>query len=170
MKDRNRRILAEVPNLNRYALTLTGDREEARDLVQDCVERALRAWSSWRGEGDLRAWLFSIMHNHFVNGTKKATRWRMVLSDDDIERAASPAAQLDALYLRDLQKGLETLSSDQREVLFLVVAEGLSYAQAASAIDAPVGTVMSRLSRAREALRRHMDDKDALAERGAASG
>lgn len=158
MKDRNQKIVEEMPGLNRYALTLTSDREEARDLVQDCVEKALRSWSSWRGEGALRAWLFSIMHNQFVNGVRKRARWRMVISDGDIEKAAIPATQMDALYLKDLQKALETLSDDQREVLFLVVSEGLSYQQTAEATNVPVGTVMSRLSRAREALRRRMDE------------
>lgn len=159
MQDRNRLIVEEMPSLNRYALTLTSDREEARDLVQDCVEKALRAWSSWRGDGNLRAWLFSIMHNHFVNSVRKRTRWRMVVSDDDIDRAATPASQLDALYLKDLQRGLETLSDDQREVLFLIVSEGMSYEQAAKTIDIPLGTVMSRLSRARENLRRYINDE-----------
>lgn len=158
MKDRNRRIVEEMPGLNRYALTLTSDREEARDLVQDCVEKALRSWSSWRGDGALRAWLFSIMHNLFVNGVRKRARWRMVISDGDIERAAMPETQMDALYLKDLQRALETLSDDQREVLFLVVSEGLTYEQTAKATKVPVGTVMSRLSRARETLRKRMND------------
>lgn len=157
MKDRNRRIVEEMPRLNRYALTLTSDREEARDLVQDCVEKALRSWSSWRGDGALRAWLFSIMHNLFVNGVRKRSRWHMIISDGDIERAASPGSQMDALYLRDLQRALETLSADQREVLFLVVSEGLTYEQTAQATKVPVGTVMSRLHRARETLRKRMN-------------
>lgn len=158
MKDRNRKIVEEMPGLNRYALTLTSDREEARDLVQDCVEKALRSWSSWRGDGALRAWLFSIMHNQFVNRVRKRARWRMVISDGDIEKAATPATQMDALYLKDLQRALETLSDEQREILFLVVSEGLTYEQAAQATKVPVGTVMSRLSRAREALRKRMDE------------
>lgn len=157
MKDRNRRIVEEMPGLNRYALTLTSDREEARDLVQDCVEKALRSWSSWRGDGALRAWLFSIMHNLFVNGVRKRARWRLVVSDGDIERAATPETQMDALYLKDLQCALESLSRDQREVLFLIVSEGLTYEQTAQAMKVPVGTVMSRLSRARDALRKRMN-------------
>lgn len=82
----------------------------------------------------------------------------MVISDGDIERAAIPETQMDALYLRDLQHALEKLSDDQREVLFLVVSEGLTYEQAAKATKVPVGTVMSRLSRARETLRKRMND------------
>jgi RNA polymerase sigma-70 factor (ECF subfamily) len=158
MKDRNRQIVDEMPGLSRYALTLTSDREEARELVQDCVEKALRSWSSWRGDGALRAWLFSIMHNQFVNCVRKRARWRMVISDGDIEKAAMPETQMDALYLKDLQRALETLSDDQREVLFLVVSEGLTYEQTAQATKVPVGTVMSRLSRARETLRKRMDE------------
>ena len=157
MKDRNQRILEEIPNLNRYALALTCDREEARDLVQDCVEKALRAWSSWRSDGNLRAWLFSIMHNHFVNNVRKHSKWRLVMSDDEIENASTPASQLDSVYLKDLMRGLEILSDDQREVLFLIVSEGLTYKQAADAIDVPVGTIMSRLSRARDSLRKFMN-------------
>jgi RNA polymerase sigma-70 factor (ECF subfamily) len=159
MKDRNRQIVEEMPGLNRYALTLTSDREEARDLVQDCLEKALRSWSSWRGDGALRAWLFSIMHNQFINSMRKRARWRMVISDGDIERAAAPEAQMDTLYLKILQRALEALSDDQREVLFLVVSEGLTYEQTAQATKVPIGTVMSRLSRARETLRKHMDEE-----------
>lgn len=159
MQDRNKQIVKEMPGLNRYALTLTSDREEARDLVQDCVEKALRSWSSWRGDGSLRAWLFSIMHNLFVNSIRKRARWRMVITDGDIERVATPENQMDALYLKDLQRALETLSDDQREVLFLVVSEGLSYEQTARAINVPVGTIMSRLSRARETLRKRMNEE-----------
>jgi RNA polymerase sigma-70 factor (ECF subfamily) len=157
MKDRNRRIVEEMPGLNRYALTLTSDREEARDLVQDCVEKALRSWSSWRGDGALRAWLFSIMHNQFVNSVRTRARWRLVISQGDIEKAGAPEAQMDALYLKDLQRALETLSDDQREVLFLVVSEGLTCEQTAQATKVPVGTVLSRLSRARETLRKRMN-------------
>lgn len=158
MKDRNRRIVEEMPGLNRYALTLTSDREAARDLVQDCIEKALRSWSSWRGDGALRSWLFSIMHNQFVNSMRKNARWRMVVSDGDLEKAAIPASQMSTLYLKDLQMGLETLSDDQREVLFLIVSEGFTYEQTAEAINVPIGTVMSRLSRARNALRDYMSD------------
>lgn len=83
----------------------------------------------------------------------------MVITDGDIERVATPENQMDALYLKDLQRALETLSDDQREVLFLVVSEGLSYEQTARAINVPVGTIMSRLSRARETLRKRMNEE-----------
>jgi RNA polymerase sigma-70 factor (ECF subfamily) len=145
-------IVAEIPRLRRYARALTGDAARADDLVQDTIERALSRWSLWRSGTNLRAWMFAIMHNLFVNQIKSAQRIEYV-GDDPLPDLASRATQSDALEVRDLAGALQKLSPEQREVLLLVGLEELSYEQAAKALGIPIGTVMSRLSRARERLR-----------------
>jgi RNA polymerase sigma-70 factor, ECF subfamily len=151
MADRDQ-IVAEIPRLRRYARALTGDAARADDLVQDTIERALSRWSLWRSGTNLRAWMFAIMHNLFVNQIKSAQRIEYV-GDDPLPDLASRATQSDALEVRDLAGALQRLSPEQREVLLLVGLEELSYEQAANALGIPIGTVMSRLSRARERLR-----------------
>ena len=145
-------IVAEIPRLRRYARALTGDAGRADDLVQDTIERALSRWSLWRSGTNLRAWMFAIMHNIFVNQIKSAQRIEYV-GEDPLPDLESRATQSDALEVRDLAGALQRLSPEQREVLLLVGLEELSYEQAAKALGIPIGTVMSRLSRARERLR-----------------
>jgi RNA polymerase sigma-70 factor (ECF subfamily) len=144
-------ITAEIPRLRRYARALTGDASRADDLVQDTLERALSRFSLWR-PGNLRAWLFTIMHNIFVNQIKAASHVDY-LADDLLPDLPLRATQTDNLELRDLDRALGRLSADQREVLLLVGLEDLSYEETARIIGSPVGTVMSRLSRGRERLR-----------------
>jgi len=145
-------ILPYIPNLRRYARALVGDRDGADDLVQDTLERAVRKFHLWR-PGDLRAWLFSIMHNVFVNQLKA----RRVASDVEIDDSfAAPASSVNGLDLRDLQRALGSLAPEQREVVLLVALEDMSYADVSRALGIPMGTVMSRLSRGRERLRRAM--------------
>ena len=146
-------VLPYIPNLRRYARALVGDRDSADDLVQDTLERAVRKFHLWR-PGDLRAWLFSIMHNVFVNQLRSR---RIPASQEVDENLAGDDDPSGATALRDLERGLAALSAEQREVLLMVGLEDLSYAQASRALGVPMGTVMSRLSRAREKLRRHMD-------------
>lgn len=148
------RLQACVPRLRRYARALTGDRMAADDLVQDTLERAWGCLSGWSGAGDLRAWLFSIMHNTFVDQRRRPSLTAVEL--DDAEEAASVsvrATQTDALELRDLDAALARLPVEQREVLLLVALEQLSYDEVAATLGIPLGTVMSRLSRGREKLR-----------------
>ena len=142
-------LLAEIPRLRRYARALTGDLSRADDLVQDTLERALGKWRLWR-PGDLGAWLRTLMHNLFVN----QLRDRPGMADLD-EAADLPvrARQQDMLEVRDLDRALQRLPPEQREVLLLVGLEELSYAEVARITGTPLGTVMSRLSRARERLR-----------------
>ena len=147
-------LQACVPRLRRYARALTGDRTAADDLVQDTLERAWALLSAWRGAGDLRAWLFSIMHNTFVDQRRRPSL--AAAEPDDAEEAADVsirATQTDALELRDLDTALARLPVEQREVLLLVALEQLSYDEVAASLSIPVGTVMSRLSRGRERLR-----------------
>jgi RNA polymerase sigma-70 factor (ECF subfamily) len=145
-------IVPYIPNLRRYARALVGDRDGADDLVQDTLERAVRKFHLWR-PGDLRAWLFSIMHNVFVNQLKA----RKIPSDVEIdETIAAPQSSVTSLDVQDLQRALGTLAPEQREVVLLVALEDMSYADVSRALGIPMGTVMSRLSRGRERLRRVM--------------
>ena len=143
-------IAAHIPRLRRYARALAGDSHRADDLVQDTLERALTKFHLWRHGSDLRAWMFSIMHNVFINQLKAR---RELALDEAAEAMLEGAAQSDPLELRDLDAALRRLPAEQREVLLLVGLEQLSYAEASQALDVPVGTVMSRLSRGRERLR-----------------
>jgi RNA polymerase sigma-70 factor (ECF subfamily) len=146
-------IVPFIPNLRRYARALIGDREGADDLVQDTLERAVRKFHLWR-PGDLRAWLFSIMHNVFVNQLKARKVAYEVEIDDSI---AAPQSSVTTTDLMDLDRALMQLSPDQREVVLLVALEDMTYAEVSRALGIPIGTVMSRLSRAREKLRRLME-------------
>jgi RNA polymerase sigma-70 factor (ECF subfamily) len=146
-------IVPYIPNLRRYARALVGDRDGADDLVQDTLERAVRKFHLWR-PGDLRAWLFSIMHNVFVNQLKA----RKISSDVEIDDTfAAPMPGATGMDIIDLQRGLACLSAEQREVVLLVALEDMSYADVSRTLGIPMGTVMSRLSRGRERLRRAME-------------
>ncbi|MDQ2148300.1 sigma-70 family RNA polymerase sigma factor [Alcaligenaceae bacterium C4P045] len=145
-------IVACIPSLRRYARGLTADAARADDLVQDTLEHAWRRLSMWRRQGELRAWLFGIMHNVFIDGVR-ARRLRDTVHDDDaIAAVPVRAQQLDGLEVRDLDRLLQRLNPDVRAVLLLITVEELSYKEAARALDVPVGTIMSRLSRGRERL------------------
>ncbi len=147
-------LLAEIPRLRRYARALTGDAARADDLVQDTLERALAKRPLWR-PGNLRAWLLAMMHNVFVNQLRAAARVDF-RSPEELPDVPVPARQTDGLELRDVERALARLAPEQRELLLLVGLEDLSYEEAARVVGAPLGTVMSRLSRARDRLRRLM--------------
>lgn len=152
-------ILACIPQLRRYARGLVHSRESADDLVQDTLERACSKLSLWQRRGDMRPWLFSIMHNLFIDGLRSQGRSREVDVGDDLPEVADRATQSDRLELRDLDRVLQRLSAEQREVLLLVGVEDLSYQDVAGVLGVPVGTVMSRLSRARERLRAELEGR-----------
>jgi RNA polymerase sigma-70 factor (ECF subfamily) len=153
-------LMEHVPRLRRYARALLTNRELADDLVQDTLERALSRSKMFEAGTDLRAWLFTIMHNVFVNQLSRASARAVHVSvDDDAYREsdfAAPGDQLRSLEVRDLDYALQRLPAEQREVVLLVGLEEMSYAEVAIALDVPVGTVMSRLSRGRERLRAFM--------------
>lgn len=154
MPDRGSLIELEIPRLRRFAGALARDPDWADDLVQDCIERALTRWESWRGDGTLRAWLFAILHNLYSNGARRRGRFRALFrSTEDAPEPPTPARQVDAVSLRDLEKALARLPEEQRQVVLLVGLEGFSYSEVAGIVDVPIGTVMSRLSRGREKLR-----------------
>ncbi len=145
-------ILACIPSLRRYARGLTGDPDRADDLVQDTLERAWSRYSRWQKRGELRAWMFGIMHNHFIDGVRAAGRRTDQTTPGDLPDAPVRATQTDQLEVRDLDRCLLALPAEQREVLLLIAVEDLSYQETARILSVPIGTVMSRLSRAREKL------------------
>jgi len=153
-------LIAELPRIRRYARALVGDMARADDLVQDTVERALRKQAHWQG-GSLRAWLLTLMHNVFVNQIRKNDPIR-ASSDVDTEPLPVRDATQDSLKLRDLDRALQCLSADHREILLLVGLESLRYEEIAQVLNLPIGTVMSRLSRARHQLKEHMSPKAVL--------
>jgi RNA polymerase sigma-70 factor (ECF subfamily) len=148
------RLVELIPRLRRYARALVGDRATADDLVQDTLERAWAKLHLYRRGTDLRAWLFTVMHNVHVNRVR-ASRVADTL-EDEMPELAQRAPQGDALLVRDLDRGISRLPAEQRAVLLLVTLEEMSYEQVARTLGIPIGTVMSRLSRAREKLRAMM--------------
>lgn len=151
-----RDIVAQAPALRRYALALTRDRETADDLVQDCLARALSREHLWHG-GSLRAWLFTILTNLDRNRRRALAARPQPLALDERAHWTPPG---DALARQAVERGVAALPEEQREVLLLVALEGLSYREVAEVQGVPIGTVMSRLSRARAALRRALDGDD----------
>jgi RNA polymerase sigma-70 factor (ECF subfamily) len=154
VSDQGHPIEQHIPRLRRYARALTGERSNADDLVQDTLERAWNKFHLWRHGSDLRAWLFTIMHNVYVNQLRVRSAHPVVALDEDDLDLPERAPQSDRLEIRDLDAALSKLSPEQREVLLLVGLEELSYEQTAKALGIPIGTVMSRLSRARARLHR----------------
>jgi len=155
------RLVELIPRLRRYARALVGDRASADDLVQDTLERAWAKLHLYRRGTDLRAWLFTVMHNVHVNKVR-ATRATDTL-EDELPELAQRASQGDALLVRDLDRAIARLPAEQRAVLLLVTLEEMSYEEVARALGIPMGTVMSRLSRAREKLRMMMLGQGAAA-------
>lgn len=143
-----------VPALRRYARALTHDRDGADDLVQDCLERAIRKRSLWRPLGPIRPWLFRILLNLHRNELRHLRRSPVAAPLDDFaERLSAPGSQFEHAALAETARAMERLPDEQREALLLVAVEGLDYRQAAEVLEIPVGTLMSRLGRARTALR-----------------
>lgn len=157
-EDMVRLIEPIVPALRRYARALMKDRSAADDLVQDCLERAIERWHQRRKDGNPRAWIFAILHNLAMTRLRRTTRSpaHVTLDDADDKSLSVAARQEDQLRYRDLLHAIDLLPEEQRTVLLLVTVEELSYADTARTLDIPIGTVMSRLSRARERLHRLM--------------
>jgi len=152
-------LVAAIPRLRRYARVLTGDAIRADDLVQDTLARAWEKRRLWREGSDLRAWLFTIMHNVHVNQIALARRDAANVSLDADTGGSSwqppvRANQLERVELLEIVEQMGRLSGDQREVLMLAAVEEMRYEDIAIVLSIPIGTVMSRLSRAREKLRR----------------
>jgi RNA polymerase sigma-70 factor (ECF subfamily) len=161
--------LPHLPRLRRYARLLTGDAARADDLLQDTLERAARKWSLWRPQAErstpgtrsdnraLRGWLLTLMHNLYLNQQRDSHAALYVAFDADLHASGyEPHQQLQQRL--DLERALAHLAAPAREVLLLVCVEEFAYDEAARVLGVPVGTVMSRLSRARERLRQLMSD------------
>ncbi len=160
MSETDRMIEENIPRLRRYARTLVWERGRADDLVQDTLERAWGRFHLWRRGSDLRAWLFTIMHNVHVNNIRANCKTPVQQSlDEDALDIPVRATQEDGLQIRDIQAALDCLPREQREVLLLVGLEEMRYEEVAKVLNVPVGTVMSRLSRGREHLRQIMMGK-----------
>jgi RNA polymerase sigma-70 factor, ECF subfamily len=158
MSDFGTLLEKEIPGLRRYARSLTRDAANADDLIQDCLLRALTRSHLWEAGTNLRAWLFTIMHNEHVNNLRRT--WRAgfcVPLDDMAPMLAEPATQGAALQLRDLDRALACLPREQRQTLLLVGYENMRYEEAAEAQGVSIGTVRSRLHRGRQKLAQLMD-------------
>ena len=145
-----------IPRLRRFAVSLTRNSSSADDLVQSTLERAIVAWADKRIEGDLRAWLFSILYRQFLDAHRRNRRYARMLEfftgRDDVQ----PSVERTVLAQSTLQ-AFDQLNTEQRALLLWVSVEGLSYKEVAEILKVPIGTVMSRLSRARQALRQLSD-------------
>jgi RNA polymerase sigma-70 factor, ECF subfamily len=148
-------VEAEIPYLRRYARALTGNPDAADDLVQDGLERAIARFDQFEPGTNLRAWLFTILHNMRCDQHRRVVRRPLELPIEQTpQHACTRATQADALQLSDFRRAFGRLSEAHREVLALVGLEGLDYQQAARILGVEVGTVKSRVFRARESLRR----------------
>jgi len=145
-----------LPRLRRFALSLTREPSSADDLVQNALEKALAGWARKREQGDLRAWLFAILYRQFVDGHRRSRRYARMLEFFTGRDDAQPSTERSVLAQSALQ-AFDKLTAEQRALLFWVSIEGLSYKEVAAILEVPVGTVMSRLSRARQALRQYSD-------------
>jgi RNA polymerase sigma-70 factor (ECF subfamily) len=158
MSEYARLLEAEIPRLRRYARALArGDLGRADDLVQSCLTRAVAKQHLWQPGSDLRAWLFTILHNQNVNEVRRSAREGAKI---DIEEVAPilpvPSNAMPSLELRDLEIAMSKLPNEQRQAILLVGLEGMSYEEVASILQVPVGTVRSRISRGRDQLRHLM--------------
>jgi len=154
-------LQAQIPRMRRYARALTGSREAADDLVQDALERAWTKRALWRPDSNLRAWLFAVMHNVFINGIKRARPMASLdaLNEEgNVDPVAPSASAETGASLREMRDALGQLPVEQRQVVLLVGLEQFTYAEAAEVLEIPIGTVMSRLSRGRDRLRQLLDE------------
>ena len=148
-----------IPALRRYARSLVRDREMADDLVQDCLERVVSHWAQRKSEEGTRSWMFAIAHNLAVNRLKQQTLRGVHIGIEELDESVlvQPAGQESQIRRNELQRALQSLPESQRVTVVLVCIDGLSYAEAAQEMDVPIGTVMSRLARAREKLQRALN-------------
>ncbi|MCK3839757.1 MULTISPECIES: sigma-70 family RNA polymerase sigma factor [Pseudomonas] len=145
-----------IPRLRRFAVSLTRNSSSADDLVQATLERAIIAWADKRVEGDLRAWLFAILYRQFLDAHRRSRRYARMLEFFTGSDDAQPSVERTVMAQSTLQ-AFDQLSTEQRALLLWVSVEGLSYKEVAEILQVPIGTVMSRLSRARQALRQLSD-------------
>jgi RNA polymerase sigma-70 factor, ECF subfamily len=162
LEDVHRLIIDQIPPLRRYARALLRDRDMADDLVQDCLARAMDRLHLWTPGTNMRAWLFTILHNQHINAAKRRSRQpdRVGLEVDVEEMRHTPPGQGAALVARDIRRALDQLPENQRQVVLLIGLEEMAYADAAEVLDIPIGTVMSRLNRGRQRMREIMENDE----------
>jgi RNA polymerase sigma-70 factor, ECF subfamily len=166
MQEFGRLVEAQIPRLRRYARALTRDVTRADDLVQSCLVRAVAKQHLWQPGTDLRAWLFTILHNQYVNDVRRSAREGANVQIDDVAPMLSTQSNaFDSVQLRDLETAIAKLPPEQRQVILLVGLEGMPYEHVASILRVPIGTVRSRLSRGRDNLRQLMGMEETLAEK-----
>jgi len=156
MNDLDQQLRPLIPRLRRFALSLTRQPSSADDLVQACLERALAGWTEKRPEGDLRAWLFAILYRQFLDAHRRSRRYARMLEFFTGRDDSQPSVERTVLAQSTLE-AFDRLNAEQRALLLWVSVEGLSYKEIAEILQVPTGTVMSRLSRARQALRQLSD-------------
>lgn len=151
-------VSEHIPNLRRYARVLVRDSIHAEDLVQDCLERAISREHLWRQGTNLRAWLFTILHNLYINQYLRHGSVAMLVPLlEEHSSVSCPARQYHSVTLKDLARAFDDLPEQEQRVVVMVGLEGMQYEDAAQALGVPMGTVKSRLSRARRRLRKLMD-------------
>ena len=163
MSDFGSLVEAEIPRLRRYARALTRDVVRADDLVQSCLARAVAKQHLWQPGTDLRAWLFTILHNQHVNEVRRSAReGNNVSIDDAAPMLTTQSNAFDAVQLRDLERAIAKLPVEQSQVILLIGLEGMRYDEVAVLLGVPIGTVRSRLSRGRDQLRQLMGMGDEI--------
>jgi RNA polymerase sigma-70 factor (ECF subfamily) len=154
MAEFNALVVEELPRLRRYAASLTRDRQTAEDLVQETILRALSREALYERDTNIAAWLLTILRNEYISGLRRTGRRGVTVQiDPDAASFVTSSPQIDTLVWRDLERALADLPEGQRDAVLLIGLEGMNYAEAASALDVPIGTLRSRVSRGREALR-----------------
>lgn len=154
-------MVKEIPRLRRYALFLTGDVHTADDLVQDCLERAIRKRHLWNRHGSIHNWLFRILYNVFLNSLKfRGKKYRQVTLDEATAALAEAPRQEGRLAYREITEAIACLPAKQRAAIALTAVEGFSYDEASEILRIPIGTLRSRIYRGREALRELFDSPD----------
>ncbi|MCF4997003.1 sigma-70 family RNA polymerase sigma factor [Pseudomonas syringae] len=156
MSDIDEQLREIIPRMRRFAVSLTRNTSSADDLVQSSLERALSGWGDKRADGDLRAWLFSILYRQFLDAHRRSRRYARLLEFFTGRDEAEPSAERTVIAQATLQT-FDRLPTEQRALLLWVSVEGLTYKEVAEILGVPTGTVMSRLSRARQALRQLSD-------------
>lgn len=159
MEDVRWLMAGEIPRLRRYALILTRNDHEADDLVQDCLERAIRKQHQWRKHGSIRSWLYRILFSVFINQRKRQRKHEGAVSLDVVPvQACVEPSQEDRIACLEIGEALARLPDEQRAAIALTVIEGFSYDEAAEMMNIPIGTLRSRLFRGRETLRQLYDE------------
>lgn len=149
-------VVALLPRLRRFGRAITHNAHDADDLVQVSVERALQRYEQWRPDGKFESWMFGIMRNAWIDEVRARGRRGQVLAPEEAGINVGDTASEEQQRLLSVQKALAALPEEQRLAVALVLIEGLSYKEAAEALDVPIGTVTSRLARGREALQKQL--------------